>query len=135
MKRFLTTFALLTALLHPARADAVVEDVLVRRTGDNVNIRVTVSNPAATKQAGPVVVDLYVRPTEADAWTKVQSWNNIEALAAGNRVSRDYFDENNAILKDLASRGRFQARAVVTAPGQKDAAEKTSWYDTTGGDY
>jgi hypothetical protein len=81
------------------------------------------------------MIDLYVRQGESDEWMKVKSWNNISALKPGHRVARDFFDENNASLRQLAANGRFQARAVVTAPGQAEAIEKTSWYDTTAGQY
>lgn len=135
MKRTFATLALITAMFQSAHADAVVDDLQVRRSGDNVNIRVGVRNPAGTRQKGPIVVDLYVRQGESDSWTKIKTWSNVNALAARHRIARDYFDANSALLKDLAGKGRFQARAVVTAPGQKDAAEKTSWYDSTAGDY
>jgi hypothetical protein len=130
VKKPLIALAILAATFLPAHADAVVDDVLVRRAGDDVNIRVTVRNPAKARQAGPVMVDLYVRAGESDEWTKVKSWDDIEYIGGGYKVSRDYFDENNSLLKDLAAKGRFQSKAVVTAPGQKDSAEKTSWYDS-----
>ncbi len=130
MKNSLIALAVLIASACPAFADALVDEVLVRRMGDDVNIRVTVRNPAKTRQPGPVTVDLYVRAGESDEWSKVKSWNDIEYIGGGYKVSRDYFDENNSFLKELAAGGRFQSKAVVTAPGQKDTAEKTSWYDS-----
>ena len=133
MKEKFAALILFAAVLAPAYADVVVQDVLVRRQGSNVNVRVNIVNPATTAQKGPIIVELSVRPDEASAWTPIKTWNDIANLKAGNRVSRDYFDENNTILKGLAENGKFQARATVKAPGLKETAERTSWYDTETG--
>lgn len=133
MKRVLTAFALFVGMIIPAQADAIVDQLLVRREGDHVNIRVNLRNPASTRQAGPVVIDLYARPSEADAWTKINSWNDIEFIQPGYKVSRDFFGTNSEVLKQLASKGRFQVKATITAPGLKQSAEKTSWYNTESG--
>ncbi len=135
MKLVLASLALIATMVMPALADATIDELIVRRSGADVNLRVTVRNPAPTRQAGPIMVDLYVRQDESDNWMKIKTWNNISALKSGHRVARDYFDENDMTLKQLAASGRFQARAVVTAPGQTEAVEKTSWYDTSLSDY
>lgn len=133
MRQIFTILALLVALLSPASADAIVDDVLVRREGDHVNVRVNLHNPATTRQPGPVVVDLYARANESDAWTKLTSWNDIEFIQPGYKVSRDFFGANSPTLEALAAHGRFQVKATVTAPGLKESAEKTSWYNTESG--
>lgn len=134
LKKSLATLALLASMIFPAQADAVVESLLLRRAGDNVNARVTVRNPIGIRQRGPVVIDLYVRATEADEWVKVKTWNDIKYIGAGNRVSRDFFDENSALLRGLAASGRFQARATVRAPGLRNTVERISWYDSESGE-
>ena len=133
MKEKFAALILFAAAMAPVHADAVVEDVLVRRQGSNVNVRVNVVNPATTTQKGPIVVELAVRPDENSAWTSIKTWNDIANLKAGNKVSRDFFDENNVVLKSLAAQGKFQARATVKAPGLKETVEKTSWYNTETG--
>ena len=133
MRQTLATLALLAAMLLPAQADAIVDDVLVRREGDHVNVRVNLRNPATTRQPGPVVIDLYARPGENDAWTKITSWNDIEFIQPGYKVSRDFFGTNREVLQQLAQGGRFQVKATVSAPGLKESAEKTSWYNTESG--
>ncbi|MGE0488694.1 MAG: hypothetical protein AB7S38_05735 [Vulcanimicrobiota bacterium] len=126
--------ALLLVFAHlPATAEVVVEDLLVRRKDDNVNIRVTVKNPGSSTQRGPVVVELYARPNENEGWQKIKSWNNITKLQRGFRVSRDFFDENNVYLAQLAATGSFEVKAVVSAPGLATSAEKISVYNSESG--
>ena len=129
MKSKIATIVFLAATLQPVYADAVVEELLLRRQGSNVNVRVNLSNPATTVQKGPVVVELSVRADENSPWTAIKSWDDIDNIKPGNKISRDFFDENNAFLRNLAAQGRFQARATVRAPGISDTVEKTSWYD------
>lgn len=132
MKRILL-LTLLSLLQLPSIADTAVESLLVRRQGDNVNIRVTVNNPGRTTQAGPVVVTLFARQDETQEWIQITSWNNIAKIPKGNRVSRDYFDENNVTLKNLAAGGAFEVLAAVKAPGVTTAVEKISRFDSESG--
>lgn len=132
MKRLLAITAFCFLQL-PTWADTAVESLLVRRQADNVNIRVTVTNPGVTTQAGPITVTLYARPNQQTEWAKITSWNNISKIPKGNRVSRDYFDENNAVLKEYAASGTFEVRAVVNAPGGTAAVEKVSGLDNESG--
>lgn len=124
-------FGVTMALLgSQAFADVSVEEVLARREGADINIRVTVNNPASTTQKGPVKVVLSVRQTESEPWQEIKTWTNITKLAAGNRVSRDFFQANHALLRKLAEQGSFQIRAVAEAPGAPKTGEKiTSWQD------
>lgn len=131
--KFAALILFAAAAFQPVYADAVIDELLVIRQGSNVNLRVNVVNPAATAQEGPVVVQLAVRPSEGDAWTPIKIWNDIQNIKPGNKVSRDFFDENNHVLKTLASKGKFQAKATVTGPGLKDTVEKTSWYNSDTG--
>lgn len=138
MKKQFTSMLLFAAAMMPtmmpAQADAVVEDLLLRRQGSNVNVRVNLYNPDEVAQQGPVQIDLSVRADEASPWIPIKTWNDISNIKPGNRIARDFFDENNTVLKDLAARGAFQARAVVRAPGVAEGVEKTSWYNTNTGE-
>ncbi len=131
MKRIILLTLLLLQL--PSTAETAVESLLVRRQGDNVNIRVTVNNPGVTTQTGPVVVTLYARQDDTQEWTKITSWNNIAKIPKGYRVSRDYFDENNMTLKNLAAAGPFEVLAAVNAPGATTTVEKISRFDSETG--
>lgn len=133
MQKFLVSAAVL-ALAGCAWADVAVEDLLARREGSSVNLRVTVNNPAGKTQKGPVKVVLFVRQTSSDSWQAVKTWTNIQKLGAGERVSRDYFDENNATLKALAESGAFEVRATAEGPGAPKVGERVySWKDTMKG--
>jgi hypothetical protein len=129
--RYLSAFLILLFLLAlatpPAGAAVVIESLLVRRQEDNVNIRVTVRNPGSATQRGPIVIQLYVRANSSQPWQKIKTWNNIGRLPAGHRVSRDFFEENNALLAALAASGTFEVRAVLTAPGIQDVESTTSF--------
>ena len=130
MRKQILTLAWL-ALCSNAFADVNVEEVLARREGADINIRVTVNNPATTTQKGPVKVVLSVRQTSSDAWQEIKTWTNISKLAAGNRASRDFFQANHPLLRKLAEQGSFEIRAVAEAPGAPKAGEKiSSWNDT-----
>ncbi len=100
-----------------AAADVRIDELLVRRKNGHMNLRVNLSNPSSRTQCGPIKVILYARPDANSAWTKVKAWSNIQKLAPGNRVARDFFDENNASLDAIAGSPAFEARAVVQAPG------------------
>ncbi|MBN9420788.1 MAG: hypothetical protein J0I12_35410 [Candidatus Eremiobacteraeota bacterium] len=126
--------AIVGAVCCAAYADVAVEDVLARREGADINVRVTVNNPAKTSQKGPVKITLSVRQTEADKWQVIKTWTDISKLAAGNRVSRDFFQANHPLLRQLAEQGAFEIRAVAEAPGAPKTGEKVvSWKDTMKG--
>jgi hypothetical protein len=131
-KSFITlTFLLLGC---SAFADVSVEEVLARREGADMNIRVTVNNPASTTQKGPVKIVLSVRQTSSDSWQEIKTWTNIAKLAPGNRVSRDFFQANHTLLRQLAEQGSFEIRALAQAPGAPKVGEKiASWKDTQSG--
>jgi hypothetical protein len=117
-----------------AAADVKIQEILPRRQGADINIRVTVVNPAATTQKGPVTLSLFVRQNGGEAWQRIKTWTNIAKMPAGNRVSRDFFEENNATLRALAEQGAFEIRATASAPGAPRSAELTSsWKDTNSG--
>jgi hypothetical protein len=121
---------LLTALLvAPALADVKIEQLLVRMKAGDVNIRVTVYNPGGSTQAGPILIDLYVREDASSPWQKIKTWNNIQKLPAGHRVSRDFFVENNAKLRALAADEVFEAKAVVRLPGGVKDVEAVQAYE------
>lgn len=124
--------ALLSAMLclcftAPAFADLNIQEVLIRKQSPNVNIRVTVMNPGTTVQQGPIMVTLSVRKDKMSHWHKVKTWNDISMVKPGDKVARDFFDENSAELTKLAERPGFEARAVVTGPGVHDV-ERTGVY-------
>lgn len=100
-----------------AGADVRIDEVLVRRKEGRMNLRVSISNPASVTQKGPIHITLYARPDNSAPWEQVKVWTNIQKLAPGNRVARDFFDQNNARLKEIADAPAFEARAVVKAPG------------------
>ncbi|MBI3924368.1 MAG: hypothetical protein HY319_02395 [Armatimonadetes bacterium] len=130
----ITALLFFVILPSAAGAEVTLETLLVRRWYDNLNIRVSLHNPSPARQPGPVVVELSARANSAEAWIPVKTWNNINYIQPGFRVSRDFFEENSAFLRQLASRGTFEVRAVVRAPGQTEAIEKISTYNSESGE-
>lgn len=120
MKRLILALGLLLALSAPSSADVVIQDLSViwqGRKSTEINIRVTVANPAGTTQQGPVVVSLFVRHRPGDVWRKVQEWDDIAKIQPGYKVSRDYFASPAAPPFDSAIRtASFQVKAVATTP-------------------
>ncbi len=117
MKSSILSLILGLVLSVPALADIEIEQLQVRMKGEDVNIRVTVRNPGAQRQAGPVVIDLFIRDNASSPWEKIRTWNDIAFVQPGYRVSRDFFEENNARLRALAADHEFEAKAVVRVPG------------------
>jgi len=130
MKTTLVAALVLGGMTVSAWADVKIDELLVRRKGEDVNIRVLIRNPGAKTQKGPVQIVLYVRDNESLPWEMIRTWNDISVIKAGNRIARDFFEENNQKLRELAQDGAFEARAVVTLPNGAKGAETTySWRD------
>lgn len=121
LKQPATWVAALILSSWAAHADVAVNELLLRQQGENMNVRVVVGNPAARTQKGPVKVTLYVRPDASSAWKQVMVWNNIAQVKSGDKVARDLFGANSAVLRNTAQNPGWQARATVTAPGAKSA--------------
>lgn len=115
-------------LAAPSFATAKIEQLLVRRTGKDMNIRVTLNNPDGVKQQGPIRVDLYARPDANSPWQKIKTWDNVSVVGANKRVSRDFFEAGSPRLQAIAASPAFEARAVLHAPGTHDV-EMTGIYD------
>jgi hypothetical protein len=115
-------------LAAPALATAKIEELLVRRQGKDMNIRVTLNNPDGRMQKGPIRVDLYARPDHSSRWEKIKTWNNVRVVGANKRISRDFFEANSAKLQAIAAAPAFEARAVLHAPGTSDV-EMTGVYN------
>lgn len=130
MKSFGIAMLLLGSMALSAAADVKINEVMVRRKGQDINLRVVISNPGTTAQQGPVKIDLYVRDTPTTPWIKITSWNDISVIKPGNKIARDFFEENNETLRAMAIDGAFEARAVVSLPNGAKGVETTySWKD------
>ena len=130
----LGALALLLSTSLPGFSDPVIEDLLIRRVDDRVNVRVVVDNPTNVTERAPVVT-LYARPNETAEWTLIKTWNIIRYIKPGYRVARDIFEVNSPELHDMAQNGAlFQVKAVVTGPGvHAVSVEKTSPFESFSG--
>ncbi len=130
MKSFGMAMLLLGSMATSALADVKIDEVMVRRKGQDINLRVVISNPGKTAQKGPVQIELSVRDSEKDPWVKIKTWNDISVIKPGNKIARDFFEENNETLRALAIDGAFETRAIVTLPnGAKGVETVYSWRD------
>jgi hypothetical protein len=129
--RNLMTAAICLAFVAPAYADLSIKEVLIRKQSPNVNVRVTVMNDGATTQKGPVMITLSVRKVGSNTWHKIKTWNDISRVKAGDKIARDFFDENSRELAKLALRHGFEAKAVVIAPGVHDVERTAVYADNT----
>ena len=119
----LATLAFGLLLAVPAVADVAINELLLRKKGADINVRVVVGNPGAHSQRGPVKVTLEVRPDSGSAWQKIKVWTDIKQIKPGDKVARDLFAENSARLRNAASNYQWEARATVEAPGAKSATQ------------
>jgi hypothetical protein len=117
MKKLLILGALALGMVGTAAADVKISELLLRKKGEDLNVRVVVTNPGARTQRGPVKVTLWVRPDGSSQWSRVKVWTNIDKIQVGHRVARDFFDENNATLRQVASQPSWEAKVQVSAPG------------------
>ena len=61
----------------------------------------------------------------------IKTWNDISVIKPGNKIARDFFEENNETLRAMAIDGAFETRAVVTLPnGAKGVETVYSWKDS-----
>jgi hypothetical protein len=132
-KAILILLLILGLLPSVAAAQSVDHELLVRRVGPRVNVRVLLYNYSEINQPGPIRVELLARAGAGEPWQTVRVWSDIGGLESGRRVSRDLFEENSLILKDLAQRGPFQVRITVSAPGMWAEAEEDATRDTETG--
>ena len=114
--KFIAALVIFLAVSVPASADVSIEEVLVRRRGQDLNVRVNLLNPGSKPQQGIRLV-LYVRPHDQAIWEVAKSWSNIGTLRPGNRSSRDFFEAGNWHLRQIASNPAFEARVTVDYPG------------------
>lgn len=120
--RYLLLFLLLAA---PAAADIAVEDIVINRKADEVNIRVNLYNPGPSTAYAPIVVGLWVRADEHEEWRLLKDWSNITKLPVGYKVSRDFFSATPGDA-DPALLGSFQVQATARSrSGQVTSLERT----------
>ena len=132
--RKICTAMLLTAMLSgSAAADLEVKEVLVRKKGPDVNVRVTIDNPGGPTRKAPIKVTLFIRPDSGAKWERIKVWTNIAKVAANEKVSRDFFEENNAKLRRIAENPAFEVKAVLQANGVKDISKVSVYGDSETG--
>lgn len=129
MRRALSSLLLLL-LSSGVLAEPVIEDLQISRDGEVVNIRATVRNTGTRTEAGPFELAIFARAEGASDWVPVQTWNDLPRLAAGHRVSRDFFSEDGDPVWALAANGgAFQVRATLTGDGLSEAVEKDAEHE------
>lgn len=133
MRRILAGALLGTMLSLPAMAEIGVKEILVRKKGPDVNVRVTVDNPGGPARKGPIKVTLFIRPDSGAQWEQIKVWTNIAKVGAGEKVSRDFFEENNAKLRKVAENPAFEVKAVLQAAGLKEISKVTVYGDSETG--
>ena len=104
-------------LAMPAAAEVTINELLLRKQGEDINIRIVLGNPANETQRGPIKVVLYVRPDSMADLQEIKVWDDIAEIKPGDRVARDLFGENSAVLRNTAAIPGWEARAWVEAAG------------------
>ena len=132
MKKVLLTALMTGVLASSAWAEVQIKELLVRKKGPDVNVRVNLENPGGPTARSPKIT-LFIRPDSSSPWKQIKVWNNIAKIGAGEKVARDFFEENNAELRKLAENPNFEVRAVVASKGTKDISKVTVFGDSETG--
>lgn len=115
MKTKLLNILLVLILTLPTLADIEVGDLVIHRKSGSVNVRVNMHNPGPHTARSPITVKLFVRAAETEQWRMIKSWTNINKLAVGHRVSRDYFNDSPGDWDSAFDAPTFQVRATSTS--------------------
>ena len=116
-----------------AWADVTIQDVLVRKRGNQVNVRVNLINLDGPTVNKPVIT-LYIRPDENSEWEQIKVWTNIAKIGVGEKVSRDFFEENNARLAESATHPAFEVKAAFRAQGVDEYSKTTVYNEAENGE-
>lgn len=130
MKKFFS-FLLVGLCATSAWADVTIQDVLVRKQGEQVNVRVNLINLDGETVNKPVIT-LYIRPDENSEWEKIKVWTDIAKIPVGEKVSRDFFEENNARLAEIATYPAFEVKAAFSAEGVEEYSRTTIYSESEG---
>lgn len=68
------------------------EPMKVEVTGA-VNVRLLLRNPSEESVAGPLALELWGRVLGDSQWISLKTWQGVNQIPAGHRVSRDYFSD------------------------------------------
>jgi len=101
---------------------AVVElnDIVIRKMGDEVNFRVRVKNIGtlpAKNLKNNMVIYLRVKDTATGNWRELQQWSNIDVIKAGQTIARDRTPVKSMDPAVLSGNFTLQAEIVIKTPG------------------
>ena len=60
---------------------------------NSVNVRIALRNPQTETLRAPLVIELWGRPRGQGQWRQLKTWNGLDKIPAGYRITRDYFTE------------------------------------------
>jgi hypothetical protein len=127
--RYLLLLVLFFAGSGPSFGQTAIDDLHISRDGEVVNIRVSVRNTGAVAQSGPLRIELFARPLGAPDWQPLFLWTDLGGLAAGHRVSRDFFSTDGDLASGLAAQGMFEVRADLSGPNLSQTVNKVAEHD------
>ena len=102
---------------------AVVElnDIVIRKMGDEVNFRVRVKNIGtlpAKNLKNNMVIYLRVKDTATGNWRELQQWSNIDVIKAGQTIARDRTPVKSVDPAVLSGNFTLQAEIAIKNPGK-----------------
>lgn len=113
---------MLSAATSAAKAATLeLQDIVIRKKGDEINFRVRVKNTgtvAATKMKNNLVVYLRVKNATTGAWDELQKWSNIDVIKAGETVARDRTPVKATNIDVNSTEFTLQAEIVLKTPGK-----------------
>ncbi|MCA9778355.1 MAG: hypothetical protein KC800_16625 [Candidatus Eremiobacteraeota bacterium] len=88
--------------ISPSQTALQFDPIKVEITG-SVNVRLIFRNTGEETVRGPFALELWGRGLGDAQWVSLKTWNGIDKVPAGYRVSRDYFSELQPLFQ-----GRFE---------------------------
>ncbi len=104
-------------LFIPASAELAIDEMVIHKSGQAMNVRVVLGNPASQVQKGPITIVLYARKDSYSTWQKIKVWTDVTEVKSGDRVARDIFGANSQLLRDISVNPAWEARAWARAEG------------------
>ena len=104
-------------LFVPASAEIAINEMVINKAGENMNVRIVLGNPSSTVQKGPITMVLYARKDAYSTWQKIKVWTDVTEIKSGDKVARDIFGANSPLMRSISATPSWEARAWASAAG------------------
>ena len=112
---------------------ATIEEIVVNKnlnseSVNEVNIRVNTLNTGSAALDNPTI-HLWIRENEQAQWRLLKTWEEEISIAAGERLSRDFFAVGTGEFDAALFSPTFLVKAEVRADGDVEASKELVYVD------